>query len=281
MNFGGAARYQVFFYGGSESRLLTTSDDEFVSVRTVEQPGVLLGFSVTPITSRVFSWTQHSGLRTLGVLEVPRAETSVLAINSKGQAAGYVFERSTPSRLVAFTWTKQSGIVELGTLGGATSVASAINDDGEVIGNADTVDGNSHAFAWTKHAGMLDLGTLGGVSSNANAFNDAAQVVGTAYVPGGASHAFIWSHRSGMRDLGTLGGDSSSASVVSPSGRVVGSATTAMGARHAFLWTDRHGMLDLGSFVRYRMVWHWTVSSACRAGVKSLSVLPATAVWCC
>jgi probable HAF family extracellular repeat protein len=56
---------------------------------------------------------------------------------------------------------------DLGTLGGAGSNAVAINDLGQVTGDADTSAGLQHAFRWTTFGGMRDLGTLGGAGSNA------------------------------------------------------------------------------------------------------------------
>jgi probable HAF family extracellular repeat protein len=48
-------------------------------------------------------------------------------------------------------------MVALGTLGGPTSAASAINAAGLVGGNAQTASGMQHAFAWSPGTGMLDL----------------------------------------------------------------------------------------------------------------------------
>ena len=51
-------------------------------------------------------------------------------------------------------------IVDLGTLGGATSVALGINNLGQVVGGADLATGFRHAFLWDDGV-MTDLGTLG------------------------------------------------------------------------------------------------------------------------
>ena len=45
----------------------------------------------------------------------------------------------------------------LGTLGGATSVATAINDLDEVVGSSQTATGQTHAFLW-RDGHMTDLG---------------------------------------------------------------------------------------------------------------------------
>ena len=42
------------------------------------------------------------------------------------------------------------GMVDLGTLGGTSSVANAINDRGQVVGRSQTPESlGGHAFVWT------------------------------------------------------------------------------------------------------------------------------------
>ena len=57
-------------------------------------------------------------------------------------------------------------VADLGTLGGAESVAMAINTYSEIVGEADTADGKEHAFLFTDGQ-MYDLG-----AGQANAIND-------------------------------------------------------------------------------------------------------------
>ena len=81
---------------------------------------------------------------------------------------------------------------DLGTLGGATSQAVAMNSTGVVAGSADTATpGESHAFVWSASQGMRDLGTLGGSRSSVNGVNDLGQVVGSAETADGHAHAFL------------------------------------------------------------------------------------------
>ena len=83
-----------------------------------------------------------------------------------------------------FAWTSGAGYTELGTLGGANSYAMAINNGGEVTGNAQLASGYSHAFASTPGGALVDLGTLGGNSSYGYGVNDGGEVVGYSYVDG-------------------------------------------------------------------------------------------------
>ena len=59
------------------------------------------------------------------------------------------------------------------------TVASGINDAGQVVGGSFTAAGAQHAFITGPNGvGMTDLGTLGGGDSFASGINDAGQVVG-------------------------------------------------------------------------------------------------------
>src|SRR5439155_9638852 len=56
-------------------------------------------------------------------------------------------------------------LIDLGTLGGANasySIPSALNDNGQVVGDSVTPQDEIHAFSWTQAAGIIDLGPHGG-----------------------------------------------------------------------------------------------------------------------
>lgn len=105
-----------------------------------------------------------------------------------------------------------------------TSLASAINNSGQIAGTA-----SNRATLWDGDP-TIDLGTLGGTNSLGRAINDHGQIVGhsttTADGQLGAAgtHAFLW-EAGEMRDLGTLdGGAVSLAWDINGDGVVTGAA---------------------------------------------------------
>ncbi|HYG80050.1 MAG TPA: Ig-like domain repeat protein, partial [Pyrinomonadaceae bacterium] len=136
-------------------------------------------------------------------------------------------------------------VTQLGTLGGATSTATAVNASGRVVGYSETAAGETHAFLYDAGV-MTDLGTLpGGTFSYATSINDAGAVVGVSGTAGGQSHAFLYS-AGVMTDLGTLGGANSFAYDINNLGQIVGESETAGGDSHAFLYSGGT-MADLGT----------------------------------
>jgi probable HAF family extracellular repeat protein len=136
-------------------------------------------------------------------------------------------------------------LIDLGSLGGIYSHATAINDVGQVVGEA-TLAGDlaEHAFLITPQGGewfrdsdldgrndlMIDLGTLPGIDySQATAVNNAGQVVGSC-----GGHAFLWDAVNGMIDLG--GGNPTA---INENGQVTGYAD------FPFLWDAVNGMTIL------------------------------------
>lgn len=116
-------------------------------------------------------------------------------INNKGQIVGYYVSPNY--------WTDQpyrqkirsfilddKGFRDLGNLtGGDTVEATAINNQGQVVGSANNADGETHAFVFDGK-NMYDLGTLDGNESYATGINDKGTIVGTALDATGHPQAF-------------------------------------------------------------------------------------------
>ena len=202
----------------------------------------------------VFVW-EDGRTRDLGSLG--QSDNRPIAVNASGQVAvtrsvgpfaGPVGHLHLPPDR-AFIWD-HGRLAPLGTLGGADSSVTAIDDRGDIVGASETHGSDirdSHAFIWRKGK-MTDLGTLGGRSSQPWALNDASEVVGISQTSSGHAHAFLWKNGK-MIDLGTLGGNDSEALGIDSRGDVIGVSQTALSPRgefsRGFFW--RHGkMTDLG-----------------------------------
>ena len=70
----------------------------------------------------------------------------------------------SPTAALATAAAAEYRAVDLGTLGGAGSIAFGINKNGQIVGQSLTAQTQNHAFLWSAGV-MTDLGTLGGRSS--------------------------------------------------------------------------------------------------------------------
>jgi probable HAF family extracellular repeat protein len=137
------------------------------------------------------------------------------AINDFGQAIGSSGLCSntaippTPAGPHAVLWERDGSAINLGSLGGATNIASSINNLGQVVGGAQSPkDGTIHAFLWTRATGMQDFGAFPGaivtVPGCCNTLNNRGEMVGFA-IDGTTfnSRALVWQGKTPV-DLNTL-----------------------------------------------------------------------------
>jgi probable HAF family extracellular repeat protein len=113
------------------------------------------------------------------------SRSGATAINNRGQILGWVRNLTTYTNRAA-VWSPQGSSkrpnwkrIDLGSLGGANSVPTDINEKGQVIGSSD-VPGEwmPHPFLW-QNGKMIDLlGDYPAENGAAHAINDAGLVVG-------------------------------------------------------------------------------------------------------
>jgi probable HAF family extracellular repeat protein len=144
------------------------------------------------------------------------------------------------------------------------SAATAINDQGQVVGISGTCDvaigaySAIHAVLWD-HGKPFDLGNLGGAGWNTpTVINNLGQVGGFADVPGDVVggtltpnfQAFLWTRELGMINLHTLHGDAiSEVTGMNNRTQIVGTSFAAGFANpRAFYWQNGK-IVDLNSLV--------------------------------
>lgn len=169
----------------------------------------------------------------------------------RSRFALFIFLLLAPAGLKAqVSYTVQ----DLGTLGGNSSLATAINNNAQVAGAAYLPDDSvQHAFITGPNGALplQDLGTMGGVESYGQAINLNGRVAGNVKLADGVTlHPFLSGQNGiGLSDLGTLGGANAYGYGVNGAGEVAGySYLTGNQVTHAFLSGANGGALaDLGT----------------------------------
>lgn len=157
----------------------------------------------------------------------PLAFAAALALACSGAAA-------SPQGLsgpATSRWT----VTDLGTLGGSFSTGLAINNAGQVVGQAYTSDDtDANAFVYS-NGRMLDLGVLG----QGYAINDAGQVTGLTYSYFFGPLAFQYGNGA-LKLLGTRDGSptSSSGQSINRAGTIAGWSGSVSGKVHAITYAN-------------------------------------------
>lgn len=154
-------------------------------------------------------------------------------INNVGQAV-WTREIFDPvERERSYRWDSLNGSVPLAILDGTNySVASAINDGGQIVGKS-----GGHAVLWTSPDTIVDLGTAEGPSGEtglASGINNHGQIVG-----GLGGRAVLWNSDGSLAaDLSSFltGTGYSAAYAINDNGWIVGVQGDAYSNSHAILW---------------------------------------------
>ena len=213
------------------------------SLTAINNAGQVVINTGTSDSYQVSTWNRINGTDNLGAIGV---NSGGAAINLSGDVVG-AGDPNNSGNLQAFIWHPTGSLTLLGTLGGALSAASGVNDSAGVVGLSYTATNTQHAFLWTQSGGMQDLTpdltSIGGAA--AVAINSSNQVVGY-YFPNGSLNTlgFSWTQAGGLQSVGSAG---TLAFAVNNAGTIVGKAPAANGYMHAFSKTATGSMKDLGT----------------------------------
>jgi len=208
--------------------------------------------------ARAFYW-KNGMMQDLGTLGTGTDAVAGL-INERGQVVGVSYTNAIPSAACAisgyplttgsFIWDKKDGMKDLGGFGGTCTLASDLNNRGQVVGGS-ALPGDSifHPFVWDAETGMTNLGTPDGGYGGAHALNENGDVVGNGEDNSSVVHALLWRKRGGkwrMTDLGTFAGGCPTGTSVNASAQVVGYDSC---TNLPFLSEDGAPIVDLNTLV--------------------------------
>jgi probable HAF family extracellular repeat protein len=261
-----SAAAHAFVWSSAEGKVdLDTPEGSNSVAFTINKFGQIAGFYVTPVDSDDSGYFDCAVLWTsanTAVILDPEGDFSSQSrdINDKGQVVGYIESgeviipekgRGAPH---AFLWEPKTGwaLIDVGLEGAAGSVASGINNKGEVVGYTVICDdeGNivgTRAFIWTVKDGTVFLEQPeGAVSTMAVDINDKGDIVGHYTTSeSGDPYAILWTKKGSIVEIETLPDiQRSRVHAINDKGQVVG-FYFASGMQRAFYWTAESGMVEL------------------------------------
>lgn len=218
--------------------------DDFVNIYadSVNNRGEVVGraYNSNNTAVRAFAWDSVNGIRFIGDLG-----SEAFEINNNGIATvrridgwslwdsvnglqdmepnigGFCINDLGQLAYLSNMWDPINGVTPIPLLPGFDSnYASAINNNSQVIGNANAQYPFVRGFIWDSINGTRNIGCLSGYySSYALGVNDLGQIVGDCRDSTQSTRrAYIWDSVNGIQDLGISGG----ASDINNAGQIVG-----------------------------------------------------------
>lgn len=251
------------------------------TANAIAEDGDVVGHEDVGVGSwRAFYW---SGALVVPLAKLPGGSVAeAFGLNGADVIVGLSNDASGFAKAVYWS-SPTSPAVSLGTLGGPTSRAEAINDALWVTGMSHTSSSLGHAFRSDPSSITLtDLGTVGSFAgaSWGTDLNAAGEIVGFSDGLHGVTLACRWLPMSttalSIHDPSLF--THTFAEAISDPGAIVGYGITAGGATHPFLWTSATGMSDVAPSAgdcaardinaAGAMVGVWMISGAPRAAMR-------------
>jgi probable HAF family extracellular repeat protein len=138
----------------------------------------------TSVVDDAFLW--GNGTKTIIAAGDVLSTYQAWKINDRGEVSGTHVAGPRPGVMYAFFW--RDGSMQEWNLGGISLKTTAMNKNGQVVGEGMTAVGETHGYSW--HEGMVT--DLGDPLTRAADVNDHGLVVGSAYFLIGGIHAALW-----------------------------------------------------------------------------------------
>lgn len=195
-SFSSPSRLTGFVYSNGimqDLSLLAGLTTDYLSPSAINAKGDIVGWGNIPSGHFLYSMSEGKLID-----KIPSFQGSFYGINDVNQIVGQTGLSGQGGQAVL---VQGATITLLGTLGGAYSVATGINNSGLVIGTSYTSGTDSSSQrAFLYDGTMHDLGTLGGGYSFVGDINNHGVVVGSSRMSGGLFHGFIYKNGE-MRDI--------------------------------------------------------------------------------
>jgi probable HAF family extracellular repeat protein len=199
----------------------------------INEAGRVVGASTNVLgKSQPFLWSEAQGMSNL---PCPSGDCQAIDINNSGQVLVIAFDEQGGTT-ASYLWSPDDTLIDIGNLGGKSTRALQVNDQGQIIGASETPFGIASAFFWSAETGMVDLG-----GSKALALNEHGQVVAWA-----SSYAFFWdSATDTFLRIGELNAKAEPFDM-NNRGEVVGYAHIGNSSQpRAFYWNPKDGMTEI------------------------------------